>query len=77
MTEQVIITVEGLTGSGKSRITYEIMVALKAVGIRVFWQSLDDKRAAEAESQSEATGGWQPPLPHVLIIEKNISRGHS
>lgn len=65
----VVVTVSGPVGSGKSRIAHEIHVALKAVGIEVSFGDLDDARGAEAEAHSEATGGWQPEMPLVLLQE--------
>jgi Mrp family chromosome partitioning ATPase len=68
---RVCVTVSGPTGSGKSRIALEIEVALKAAGITVEWSDIDGQRQMEAEAHSEATGGWQPDVPEVLLQEIN------
>jgi Mrp family chromosome partitioning ATPase len=68
---RVTVTVSGPTGSGKSRIALEIEVALKAAGIAVEWSDIDGQRQMEAEAHSEATGGWQPEMPEVLLQEIN------
>ena len=68
---RVIVTVSGPTGSGKSRIALEIEIALKAAGIKVEWSDIDGQRQMEAEAHSEASGGWQPEMPAVLLQEIN------
>lgn len=69
---RVTVTVSGPTGSGKSRIALEIEVALKAAGIKAEWSDIDGRRQAEAEAHAEATGGWQPDIPYVLLQEINL-----
>jgi Mrp family chromosome partitioning ATPase len=68
---RVTVTVSGPTGSGKSHIALEIEVALRAAGIKVAWSDIDGQRQMEAEAHSEATGGWQPEMPEVLLQEIN------
>jgi uridine kinase len=68
---RVTVTVSGPTGSGKSRIALEIEVALKAAGAVVAWSDIDGQRQMEAEAHSEATGGWQPDMPEVVLQEIN------
>ena len=68
---RVTVTISGPTGIGKSRIALEIEVALKAAGVRVEWSDIDGQRQMEAEAHSEATGGWQPEMPDVLLQEIN------
>lgn len=74
MKNRVTVTVSGLTGSGKSRITHEIEVALKAVGVSVTWTDPADKREADSEAHSEQSGNWQPELPEVVLQEMNVPR---
>lgn len=75
-TTRVIVTVEGETGTGKSRIMAEIEVALTAAGITVEFASVDDRRATEAEhwSISRGSGPAVPDWPLVLLREVNIPR---
>ena len=68
---RVTVTVSGPTGSGKSRVALEIEVALKAAGVKVEWSDVDGLRQMEAEAHSEATGGWQPDMPEVVLQEIN------
>ena len=68
---RVCVTISGPTGSGKSRVALEIEVALKAAGITVEWSDIGGQRQMEAEAHSEATGGWQPDMPEVLLQEIN------
>lgn len=71
----VTVTVSGLTGSGKSAIYGEIVLAMQAIGVKVEHQD-------EAVYQSECRmthAEWQDALdlyqPVVTMIEQNISRG--
>lgn len=70
MAETVLITVTGLTGSGKSAICGEIEIALRAIGVAVVWDDQGEKAMTHAD--------WQTALdlykPKVRIIEKNIPR---
>ncbi|HUC70404.1 MAG TPA: hypothetical protein VMS01_04350 [Stellaceae bacterium] len=68
----VTVTVMGPTGSGKSRILGEIEIALKAIGVSVRWADADDRRSVNSEHWAEATGGWQPDFPVVVLKEINV-----
>jgi len=77
MSEQVRVTISGLTGSGKSAIYMEIVAALKAVGVPV---SHADPKAFQAllnggEGDSEV--GLQLYRPTVIMEERNIPRAAS
>ena len=74
MADHVHVTVAGYTGSGKSRITLEIETALRAIGVAVTWSRSEDERVAHDEAHSEATGGYQPELPAVVLSERNWPR---
>lgn len=68
---EVLVTVSGLTGSGKSAIAGEIEIALMAIGVPVKWENGDaEKRAAGAD--------WLTSIemykPTVRILEINIPR---
>jgi len=69
---EVVVTVTGPTGSGKSRIVSEIEIALKAIGVTVRWTDPRDQRAASEEAWAEANGAWHPDLPTVWLQEINI-----
>lgn len=62
----VIVTVSGPVGSGKSAICGEIEIALKAIGVPVVWDDRGEKNATHAD--------WQWALemyrPSVRIVEK-------
>ena len=70
----VHVTVVGMCGTGKSRITAEIEVALRAVGVPVVWGSIGDQRAAEAEHWALAshTGPAVTEWPIVVLSEYNV-----
>jgi hypothetical protein len=74
MSAQVTVTVSGLTGSGKSAIYGEIVLALEAIGVDVAHES---ERAWQSECNM-THADWQTALelyqPTVLMIEQNISR---
>jgi hypothetical protein len=68
---EVLVTVSGLTGSGKSGVAGEIEILCKALGLQVEWKdSGEEKRLTYAD--------WTHALelykPRVTIIEQNIPR---
>jgi hypothetical protein len=68
---EVLVTVSGLTGSGKSGVAGEIEILCKALGLQVEWKdSGEEKRMTYAD--------WTHALelykPRVTIIEQNIPR---
>jgi hypothetical protein len=69
---QVIVTVSGKTGSGKSRILAEIEIALRAIGVSISWADPDDRRSVESEHWADARAEWQPELPEVILQEINV-----
>lgn len=71
---RVVVTVTGHTGSGKSRIAFEIETALRAVGVKVDWMDPTGQGEARAEAWAEANGAWQPSLPDVVLQEINVPR---
>lgn len=69
---EVLVTVAGLTGCGKSAIAGEIEIALRAIGLPVTWSNGDaEKRMTGAD--------WLTALemykPTVRIVEQNVSGG--
>lgn len=71
---QVVVTVSGLTGTGKSAVYGEIVLALTAIGLKV-------EHADPEAWRSECNGthaDWAQALelyaPTVLMAEQNVSR---
>ncbi|HBV3699904.1 TPA: ead/Ea22-like family protein [Klebsiella pneumoniae] len=68
---EVLVTVAGFTGCGKSAIAGEIGIAMKAIGVPVTW--------ANGDSEKRMTGAdWLTAIemykPTVRIVEVNIPR---
>ncbi|HCD2343065.1 TPA: ead/Ea22-like family protein [Klebsiella pneumoniae] len=68
---EVLVTVAGFTGCGKSAIAGEIEIAMKAIGVPVTW--------ANGDSEKRMTGAdWLIAIemykPTVRIVEENIPR---
>ncbi|EBS5955235.1 ead/Ea22-like family protein [Salmonella enterica subsp. enterica serovar Uganda] len=68
---EVVVTVSGLTGSGKSAIAGEIEIAMRAIGVPVHWMNGGaEKRMTEAD--------WLTAIemykPTVRIVEVNVPR---
>lgn len=68
---EVLVTVAGFTGCGKSAIAGEIEIAMKAIGLPVTW--------ANGDSEKRMTGAdWLTAIemykPSVRIVEVNIPR---
>lgn len=68
---EVLVTVAGFTGCGKSAIAGEIEIAMNAIGVPVTW--------ANGDSEKRMTGAdWLTAIemykPTVSIVEENIPR---
>ncbi|EOF5359217.1 ead/Ea22-like family protein [Salmonella enterica] len=68
---EVLVTVSGFTGCGKSAIAGEIEIAMKAIGVPVRWTNSDvEKRMTSAD--------WLTVIemyrPNVRIVEVNVPR---
>lgn len=68
---EVLVTVSGFTGCGKSAIAGEIEIAMKAVGVPVQWTNSDvEKRMTGAD--------WLTAIemyrPNVRIVEVTVPR---
>lgn len=68
---EVLVTVSGFTGCGKSAIAGEIEIAMKAIGVPVQWSNGDaEKRMTRAD--------WLTAIemyrPTVRIVEVNVPR---
>lgn len=68
---EVLVTVAGFTGCGKSAIAGEIEIAMKAIGVPVKW--------ANGDAEKRMTGAdWLTAIemykPSVRIVEVNVPR---
>lgn len=66
---EVLVTVAGFTGCGKSAVAGEIEIAMKAIGVPVTW--------ANDDSEKRMTGADWLTAPTVRIVEENIPRAAS
>ena len=66
---EVLVTVSGLTGSGKSAIAGEIEIALKAIGIDVTWVNGDEEKRMTGADWLSAIEMYNPS---VKIVEVNV-----
>lgn len=74
MSEQVRVTVSGLTGSGKTAIYMEIVAALKAVGVPVSHADPADFNCLINMGEGDSEEGLQLYKPTVIMEERNIPR---
>lgn len=74
MGEKVTVTISGPTGSGKSAIYYEIMVALQAIGVPVVHgdpvEVARQMRSGETDSHTDIN----MYRPTVTLVERNEPR---
>ena len=68
---RVVLTVTGKTGTGKSRIMFEVATALKAIGVTISWADPGDERDMQSEAWADANGSYQPDYPEVVLQEIN------
>lgn len=68
---EVLVTVSGLTGSGKSSVASEIDIALRSIGVRTTWEGGDAERGSVPLDQLDP--GAMACLT-VTIREVNIPR---
>ncbi|EOF5091064.1 ead/Ea22-like family protein [Salmonella enterica] len=71
---EVLVTVSGFTGCGKSAIAGEIEIAMKAIGVPVTW--------SDGGAEKRMTGAdWMTAIemykPSVRIVEVNVPRAAS
>ncbi len=68
---EVLVTVSGYTGSGKSAVAGEIEILCKALGLHVEWvDSEEEKRLTHADWTSDL----ELYKPRVRVVERNIPR---
>ncbi|MCU6424270.1 ead/Ea22-like family protein [Klebsiella aerogenes] len=72
---EVLVTVAGFTGCGKSAIAGEIEIAMKAIGVPVTWANGDTEKRMTGADWLTAIEMYKPT---VRIVEVNITRaaGH-
>ena len=68
---EVIVTVSGITGSGKSAIAGEIEIAMKAIGVPVQWTNGDAEKRMTGADWLTAIEMYKPS---VRIVEVNVPR---
>lgn len=68
---EVLVTVSGLTGSGKSAIAGEIEIAMMAIGVPVTWMNGDEEKCMTGSDWLSAIEMYNPK---VKIVEINIPR---
>ena len=68
---EVLVTVSGFTGCGKSAIAGEIEIAMKAIGVPVNWTNGDAEKWMTGADWLTSIEMYKPT---VRIVEENISR---
>ncbi|WP_142631169.1 ead/Ea22-like family protein [Raoultella planticola] len=68
---EVLVTVAGFTGCGKSAIAGEIEIAMKAIGVPVTWANGDAEKRMTGADWLAAIEMYKPTL---RIVEENIPR---
>ncbi|MGR7031645.1 hypothetical protein ACU632_17595 [Klebsiella aerogenes] len=68
---EVLVTVAGFTGCGKSAIAGEIEIAMKAIGVPVTWANGDTEKRMTGADWLTAIEMYKPT---VRIVEVNITR---
>ncbi|MCS6029796.1 hypothetical protein LNO20_19380 [Klebsiella quasipneumoniae subsp. quasipneumoniae] len=68
---EVLVTVAGFTGCGKSAIAGEIEIAMKAIGVPVTWANGDSEKRMTGDDWLTAIEMYKPT---VRIVEENIPR---
>ncbi|WP_270613140.1 hypothetical protein [Citrobacter freundii] len=68
---EVLVTVSGFTGCGKSAIAGEIEIAMKAIGVPVTWSNGDAEKRMTGADWLTAIEMYKPS---VRIVEMNVPR---
>lgn len=68
---EVVVTVSGLTGSGKSAIAGEIEIAMRAIGVPVHWMNGGAEKRMTGADWLTAIEMYKPT---VRIVEVNVPR---
>jgi adenylylsulfate kinase-like enzyme len=67
---EVLVTVSGFTGCGKSAIAGEIEILCRALGLQVQWPDGDSEKNMTHADWAEALEQYKP---RVRIVEQNIT----
>lgn len=70
---EVLVTVSGFTGCGKSAIAGEIEIAMRAIGVSVTWENGDAEKRTTGADWLTAIEMYKPM---VRIVEINVPRGN-
>jgi hypothetical protein len=68
---EVLVTVSGFTGCGKSAVAGEIEIALRAIGLPVTWTNGDAEKRMTGADWLSAIEMYNP---RVRIVEQNVAR---
>ncbi len=75
MSDTVYVTISGLSGSGKSAIAEQVEIALKSLGLNVYWEnSTQEKNMTTTETNINLLRGYKPK---VIIREIQLPRVES
>lgn len=74
MSENVTVTISGPTGSGKSAVYYEIMVALQAIGVPVVHGDPAEVARQMRSGETDTHTDIEMYRPTVTLVERNESR---
>ena len=66
---EVLVTVSGFTGSGKSAIAGEIEIMCRALGLQVEWPDSDSEKHV---THADWIAALEQYKPHVRIVECNV-----
>ena len=66
---EVLVTVSGFTGSGKSAIAGEIEIMCRALGLQVEWP---DGASEKNMTHADWTAALEQYKPRVRIVERNV-----
>ena len=79
---EVLVTVSGFTGCGKSAIAGEIEIAMKAIGVPVLWTDGDAEKRMTGADWLSAIEMYNPTVrivevnvPGPLIVDAKIHKG--
>ena len=71
---EVLVTVSGFTGSGKSAIAGEIEILCRALGLQVDWPGGDSEKNM---THADWTAALEQYKPRVRIVEHNVPTSES
>lgn len=69
---EVLVTVSGFTGSGKSAVAGEIEIMCRALGLQVEWL---DGESEKNMTHADWTAALEQYKPRIRVVERNVSTG--